>query len=217
MKSQIINVIVIVILIIFCLLVLQAASRGSWGWAWSRWRSRLCDHVSLRRGICQVGYHCHFRPHFQHHHRNLYGSAWKLTAQVFEWVSGLDKGLGACGVSGGARLRSGHSIRQGQAHKPWWNKICWNKWPIYNVLTRAIEQAMEQVTQAQEKAEEQKAALNKWISDRGLPWGQAFDKFELEISDFRGWKFWCVKGDIWYIKWSQTRGWGGSAKQNLKY
>ena len=179
MKSQIINVIVIVILIIFCLLVLQAASRGSWGRARSRWRSRLCDHVSLRRGICQVGHHCHFRPHFQHHHRNLYGSAWKLTAQVFEWVSGLDKGLGACGVSGGARLRSGHSIRQGQAHKPWWNKICWNKWLIYNVLTRAsIEQAMEQVTQAQEKAKEQKAALNKWISDRGLAWDQAFDKFE---------------------------------------
>ena len=79
---------------------------------------------------------------------------------------------------GGARLRSGHSIRQGQAHKPWWYKICWNKWPIYNVLTRALEQAMEQVTQAQEKAKEQKAALNKWISDRGLAWDQAFDKFE---------------------------------------
>ena len=138
----IINVIVNVILFMFCLIVLQAASRGSWGRAWSRWRSRLCDHVSLRRGICQVGYHC---PTY--HHRNLYGSAWKLTAQVFEWVSGLDKGLGACGVLGGARLRSGHSIRQGQAHKPWWNKICWNKWPIYNVLTRAIEEAREQVTQ----------------------------------------------------------------------
>ena len=168
---------------------------------------------------------------------------------MFEWVSGLDKGLGACGVSGGARPRSGHSIRQGQAHKPWWYKICWNKWPIYNALTRALEQAMEQVTQAQEKVDrfpaslacgasglgtltkekvkEQKAVLNKWI--RWFHWIRGyleskcqvyhnFDQFELKISNIRGPNVWCVNnGGVWFIKWSKTRGWGGSAKQNLKY